>query len=194
MQPIEMNEILNIADYELERETLRPKIMALKARRRFPVGPHLTFLFENRDTVRYQIQEMMRIERIVKTADIAHEVETYNELLPQPGELSGCLLVEYETPEEHAIKLTELLGLDDHVWIQVGDLPRSNVRFDSRQIATDRISAVQYIKISLTPSQMAQWQEAGRSGRIRLIVDHPKYNHQHTLTPEQAQEVAEDFL
>ncbi len=151
-------------------------------------------LFENRDTVRYQIQEMMRIERIVKPQDIAHEVQTYNELLPRSGELSGCLLIEYETPEERRVKLTELLGLESHVWLQVGDLPRSRVNFDARQIAADRISAVQYIKIPLIADQMALWQEAGRAGRIRLIVDHPCYNHLYWLTPEQAEELSNDFL
>ena len=193
MRPLDISEIMNISDYELARETLRPTIMAIKARRRVALGPHLTVLFENRDTVRYQIQEMMRIERIVKPEDIAHEVETYNELLPSSGELSGCLLIEYETPEERRVKLTELLGLENHMRLHVGDLPPSKVRFDIRQISSSRISAVQYIKIPLTPAQTRCWQEAGRAGQIRLIADHPSYRHQQPLTPTQAQEISSDF-
>ncbi len=118
MRPIAVSEIKNLVEYELERETWRPQVMALKDRRRIRVGDHLTFLFENRDTVRYQIQEMLRIERIVKPAEVAHEVETYNELIPAAGELSACLLIEYESPEERDIRLRELLGLEDHIWIQ----------------------------------------------------------------------------
>ena len=76
MTPVSIDEITSIAQYEVERETYRPKVMAIKDRRRIRVGNHLTFLFENRDTVRYQIQEMLRIERIVKPHDIQHEVET----------------------------------------------------------------------------------------------------------------------
>ena len=193
MRPLDVSEILNIADYELARESLRPKIMALKERRRVSLGPHLTVLFENRDTVRYQIQEMMRIERIVKPGDIVHEVKTYNELLPDPGELSGCLFIEYETVEESRTKLTELLGLENHVWLHVGDLPPSRVRFDLRQASPGRISAVQYIRIPLTPAQMEQWLEAGQAGKIRLIVDHPNYSYQQSLTAAQAQEVFPDF-
>ena len=89
MRPIELSEIKNIADYELIRPALRPRMIALKDRRRISVGDHLTFLFENRETVLYQIQEMMRIERIVKPEEVAHEVATYNELIPGDGELSA---------------------------------------------------------------------------------------------------------
>ena len=193
MRPLDVSEILNIADYELTRETFRPRVMAIKARRRIALGPHLTLLFENRETVRYQIQEMMRIERIVKPEDIVHEVETYNELLPSTGELSGCLLIEYEDPEERQVKLVELLGLENHVWLNVGDLPPSKVRLDDRQISPHRISAVQYFKIPLTPNQMGQWEEAGRTGQIRLVADHPSYHYEQILTPAQIQEVSSDF-
>src|ERR1035437_8069645 len=110
MQPISISEIKNIAEYELEREGWRPRMMALKDRRRIRVGEHLTFLFENRDTVRYQIQEMVRIERMVKPDDIRREVETYNELIPARGEFAGSLLIEYETPEERDVHLREQIG------------------------------------------------------------------------------------
>jgi hypothetical protein len=92
---------------------------ALKDRRRVRVGEHLTFLFENRETVRYQIQEMMRIERIVDLPAIRHEVESYNELIPPAGGLSACLLIEYAAAEERDEKLRELLGLEEHVWLVV---------------------------------------------------------------------------
>ena len=89
-------------------KSLRPRIIALKDRRRIRVGGHLTFLFENRDTVRYQIQEMMRIERIVEADAIRHEVDTYNELIPFRGELSATLLIEYDSPEERNVALHDL--------------------------------------------------------------------------------------
>jgi hypothetical protein len=100
MKPLEFSEIRHIADYEAERKSWRPEVMALKDRRRIRLGEHMTFLFENRETVRYQIQEMMRIERIVEPEAIRHELDTYNELIPGPNELSASLLIEYETPAE----------------------------------------------------------------------------------------------
>ena len=162
--------------------------MALKDRRRIRVGDHLTFLFENRDTVRYQIQEMLRIERIVKPAEVAHEVETYNELIPAAGELSACLLIEYESPEERDIRLRELLGLEDHIWIQVGGLPPAKGRFDDRQISTDRISAVQYLKFGLTSEQAAQFPSGAK-----LVVDHPHYQAGRVLSPSELTELSADL-
>ena len=181
MRPVAVSEIKNLAEYELERETWRPQVMALKDRRRIRVGDHLTFLFENRDTVRYQIQEMLRIERIVKPAEVAHEVDTYNELIPAAGELSACLLIEYES-------LRELLGLESHVWIQVESLPPAKGRFDDRQISTDRISAVQYVKFSLTPEQAAQFPSGAK-----LVVDHPHYQAERVLSPSELTELSSDL-
>jgi hypothetical protein len=188
MKPVELSEIANIADYELERTTLRPRMMALKDRRRVRVGEHLTFLFENRETVRYQIQEMMRIERIVDLAAIRHEVETYNELIPPPGGLSACLLIEYASAEERDEKLRELLGLEDHVFLAVADLAPSKAVFDVRQIASERISAVQYIRFDLTPEQRARWGEG-----VRVVVDHPGYRAETPLTADQSAEIERDF-
>lgn len=188
MQPVAVSEIKNLAEYELEREHWRPEIMALKDRRRIRVGDHLTFLFENHDTVRYQIQEMLRIERIVKPEEIAHEVETYNELIPGPNQLSASLLIEYETPEERQVKLRELLGLENHVWLVVEGLPPVQARFDTRQISTDRLSSVQYVKFSLTPEHVAAFPKGAR-----IVVDHPHYRAERALTPGELSELATDF-
>jgi len=189
VRAVEIAEIKNIAEYELERESWRPRVMALKERRRIRVGGHLTFLFENRETVRYQVQEMMRIERIVKPQDIAHELETYNELIPGPNELSASLLLEYESPEERQVRLRELLGLERHVWLQVqGAPPRILARFDTRQIATDRISAVQYIKFGLSETQVRNWENGAA-----LAIDHPHYQAERQLSREELRELAEDF-
>ncbi len=188
MKPIQLSEIASIADYELERATLRPRIMVLKDRRRVRVGEHLTFLFENRETVRYQIQEMMRIERIVDLAAIRHEVETYNELIPPAGGLSACLLIEYAAAEERDQKLRELLGMEDHVFLSVAGLPPSKALFDTRQLASDRISAVQYIRFELTVERQARWREG-----VRLVIGHPHYLTEAVLTPDQVAELERDF-
>jgi hypothetical protein len=188
MQKIELSEIRHVADYEIERETLRPKVIAVKERRRIRLGGHVTFLFENRETVRYQIQEMMRIERIVKPQDIAHEVETYNELIPARGELSASMLIEYETPEERAVKLRELLGLEKHLWLEVTGAGRVPAVFDERQIATDRISAVQYIKFRLTEAQMGAW-----SSGAKIVSSHPAYPAERVLSETELTELQRDF-
>lgn len=188
MKPIDLSEVKNIAEYEVERRTLRPAMIALKDRRRVRVGGHLTFLFENRETVRYQVQEMMRIERIVDRDAIRHEIDTYNELLPFRGELSASLLIEYESEQEREVRLHDLLGLENHVWMVVGDLPPAGARFDTRQISTDRLSSVQYVKFPLTPEQRACWRQGAR-----VVADHPAYAADQPLTPEQLSELEKDF-
>jgi hypothetical protein len=188
MQPVDISEIKNIADYEIERETLRPRVLALKERRRIRLGDHLTFLFENRETVRYQIQEMMRIERIVRPHDIAHEIATYNELIPAPGGLCASLLIEYETPAERDVKLRELLGLERHLWIEVSGAGRTPAIFDERQIATDRISSVQYLKFRLTDAQQKNWMQGAS-----LVSDHPHYPASRPLSAAELAELEADF-
>ena len=187
MKLIDVSEIKHIADYEILRPAWRPQMMTLKDRRRIRVGDNLTFLFENRDTVRYQIQEMMRIERLQNPHEIAHEVKTYNELIPATGELSACLLIEYETPEERDVWLRNLLGLEHHIWLETGGR-RSQAKFDDRQISTDRLSSVQYIKFPLTPGQVSAFPRGAS-----IVVDHPKYLAEQKLTPEQLGELAMDF-
>jgi len=188
MKPIAVSDIQSIADYELERPALRPRMIALKDRRRVRVGGHLTFLFENRDTVRYQIQEMMRIERITALDRIRHEVDTYNELIPGPGELSASLLIEYESPEERDVRLRELLGLEEHVWIALPGTAPTRARFDARQISGARLSAVQYLKFPLTPEQRARWTTGAR-----IVIDHPCLKAEQPFTAEQLAEMSADF-
>jgi Protein of unknown function (DUF3501) len=187
MRPVELSEIKDITDYELERETLRPKMIELKGRRRIRVGNHMTFLFENRDTVRYQIQEMMRIERITKPREIRHEVETYNELIPGRGELSACLLIEYETPSERDVYLTKLLGLDEHIWLDAGG-EKTKGHFDGRQIGETRLSSVQYVKFYLTAAQIEKWPQGAS-----IVIDHPSYSQSRDLTAAELTELAQDF-
>jgi hypothetical protein len=188
MRPIDVAEIKHIADYEIMRPEWRPQMMALKYRRCIRVGNSLTFLFENRDTVRYRIQEMMRIERLRNPQEIAHEVKTYNDLIPSAGQLSASLLIEYEIPAEGDVWLRALLGLEHHVWLEAGG-QRSLAKFDNRQISTDRISSVQYIKFQLSPEQMEAFPR-----EANIVVDHPKYLAEKKLTPLKLQELAEDFV
>ncbi len=188
MRKVSVSEIRNLAEYELERAAWRPKVIALKERRRIRVGSHLTFLFENHETLRYQIQEMVRIERIVKPEEIASEVEVYNELIPGWNEFSATLLIEYETAGLRKIRLHELLGLENHVWLGVDRLPPVQARFDTRQISTDRLSSVQYLKFPLAPEQAAAFPSGAR-----LLIDHPKYTAEHVLTPAQLAELAADL-
>jgi len=146
MKPVERNELLDHVTYAEKRDELRPQALAAKAPRRIAVGEYLVFLFENRDTVRYQVQEMMRVEQIVKETDIQHELDTYNEILGKDGELGCTLLIGIDDEAERAEKLTAWLDLPRHLYVALGDGTRVRPVFDDRQVGETRLSSVQYLR------------------------------------------------
>jgi hypothetical protein len=149
MKTVERSEILDYVTYEERRAAVRDAAMKAKGDRRVHVGRYLTFLFENRETIRYQVQEMVRAERMVKEADIAHEIETYNELIGQGGDLGCTLLIEVDDPEVRAEKLTGWLALPRHLYAKLEDGTRVRARFDERQVGDTRVSSVQYLKFAV---------------------------------------------
>ena len=148
-RPVERSEIVDYQTYEELRPEIREKVMKEKEPRRIHVGPHLTFLFETHATMRYQIQEMMRAEQIVKEAEILHEIETYNEVLGGPGELGCTLLVELDDPEARAEKLTAWLELPKHLYAKLEDGTKVRPTYDERQVGDERVSSVQYLKFAV---------------------------------------------
>lgn len=151
MELVTRESLLDYVTYEERRDEIRRRIYEVKAPRRLHVGEVLTFLFENTETIRYQVQEMMRAERIVKEADIRHELDTYNELLGGPGELGCTLLIEIDDPAERAEKLAAWIELPWHLYVSVPALDGQGLekvyaRFDERQVGEGRLSSVHYLK------------------------------------------------
>ena len=149
MRHVQRESLLDYVTYETQREKLRAAVMELKAVRRVHVGGVLTFLFENTATIRYQVQEMMRAERIVREADIRHELETYNELLGAPGELGCTLLIEIVDAEERSRKLAEWIELPAALYLRLPSGKLVRAKSDPRQIGETRLSSVHYIKFDV---------------------------------------------
>ncbi len=146
MRAVERGEILDYVTYEEQRAAIRASAMRAKDERRVRVGPYLTFLFENHETIRYQVLEMARAERMVKETDIRHELETYNELLGGPGELGCTLLIAIEDPADRATHLASWLALPERVYLKLEDGTKVRASFDPRQVGDGRLSSVQYLK------------------------------------------------
>jgi hypothetical protein len=149
MKKVERSELLDHETYGERRGGIRARILEIKEDRRIHVGDHLTFLFENADTIRYQIQEMMRAERIVKEEAILHEMRTYNEILGDDGELGCCLLIEIDDPAARKDLLKEWVDLPRHVYLRTADGRTVHAAYDARQIGDDRLSSVQYLKFAV---------------------------------------------
>ena len=172
MKTIAFGEILPLADYERVRDRLRPLFIHEKERRRLHVGSHLTLLFENAQTAWYQIEEMIRAEKMTQREAIQHEIDTYNELLPAAGEIAATLLIEYAEPRERDAALVRLVGLERHLWLKAG-AQRIAARFDDRQMSEERISAVQFIRFSLEGMDAARFLELAGKGEVAVEADHP---------------------
>ncbi len=182
MKRVERSEIVDYQTYEDIRPGFRADVMALKGPRRIHVGEHFTFLFENATTVRYQVQEMMRAERIVRERDIRHELDTYNALLGADGELGCTLLVEIDDPDTRAARLGEWYDLPEHVYARLEEGTRVRPTFDEAQRGDGRLSSVQYLKFAV-----------GDRVPVALGMDLPGFETETELTADQRRALAEDL-
>ena len=183
------DDILDLGEYERQRDSIRKSAMAARNLRRIHLGPNATLVFENRETVLYQIHEMCRAERLAKPEQVAHEVETYTELLPSSTELSATLLIEFPEKEERNQRLKELLGLEDHLRFDI-DGERSKASFDKRQIDVERLSSVQFVRFPISGAQ----RESLASGRpVTILSDHTNYRHEAVLTSGAVKALSDDL-
>jgi hypothetical protein len=185
-----MADIKDLREYEREREEFRAEIIATKKRRRIPLGDLMTIVFENAATMRFQIQEMARAERMLRDEQIAHELETYNELIPGDSELSGTLFIEIDDPQALHYWLPRLVGIQDHVNIGVrNEFVTGRPEDVERLTRPDTTTTVHYLKFAFTPEQ----RQAFADGPVRIVVNHPEYEASVLLTPEQRDELVGDF-
>jgi hypothetical protein len=192
MKPVTFEETLALGDYERVRERLRPLFIHEKECRRLAVGSHLTLIFENSQTVWYQVQEMIRTERMETREAIQHELDTYNELLPGAGTLSATMMIEYAQAAERDAALRRLVGLERHLWIVIGDR-RDRAIFDTRQMNEERISSVQFVRFPIAGVDVEQFLELARAGKCAVESDHPSLAARAAITGVLAESLAEDL-
>lgn len=174
--------------YEGVRPQFRAEVIEAKKHRRVTVGPYMTFTFENRLTVKFQIQEILRIEKITDPAQVAEEVEGFNTMLPDPGELAAALLIELTgSDEEVKAQLVKLYGLSQHIWLVVGDARFQGEVEPGREEESRGAAAVQYLRFKkLAAPALAR-------GPAFLAVDHPQYNHRIELPESVRRSLAQDL-
>jgi len=174
--PLRRSDLLSLEQYSQQRTDFRGRVIAHKKNRRVAIGPHLFLYFEDRLTIQYQVQEMLRIEKIFETAGIEEELAAYNPLIPDGHNLKATAMLEYQDVEERKRQLALLRGIEDLVWIQVEgfdpvyaianeDLERSNA---------EKTSAVHFMRFELEPDMIA----ALRSGAaLKMGSSHESYQH-----------------
>ena len=187
MKPIERGEVLALADYETIRPRFRARVIDEKKRRRVKLGPMASVLFENRDSVLMQIQEMLRTERITREAAIKHEIDTYNEFIPGDRELSCTVMLEIDDKDEREKFLVDARGIESAFSIVAGG-ERAMGKTTPDRILPDRASAVIYLKFALSDAAMK-----ALSSAASLEVDHPAYKAKIDLPREVIAAIAEDL-
>ena len=182
MKKVKREDILDFMTYEDKREDVRKEALAIKKDRRIHLGDHLTFLFENTETIRYQIQEMVRTERIVRESDIVHEIKTYNELLGDEGGVGSTLLIEISNADQRDQLLKKWLSLPKHLYLVLENGQRTYAEFDERQIGEDRLSSVQYLKF-----------KCNHQKPIKIGCDHEEMNLETVLSEKQQEALFQDL-
>lgn len=190
MRRLTREDILTNDEYVKIRDGRRAEMIALKKKRRIEVGKRLSLTFENRETVAYQIQEMMRVEHITDPQKIQYEIDVYNELIPPPGSLSATLFIEVPDMSQIRAVLDTLQGLDgpDTLFMTV-DGEKSFAEFEPGHSKEDRIAAVHYIQFRFTQEQIRRFAES----QVEIQARHPAYQAATALTQEQKQELMRDF-
>ncbi len=190
MKKLDLSDIRPPRVYERARDAARQRLIALKRPRRVQLGDRVSVVFENRDTMIFQVEEMARAEQLDDPRKIQHELDVYNSLLPDEGELAATLFV--EITDEGAIRdtLNRLVGIDEHVTLTVGDTA-VKARFEAGRSEADRISAVQYIRFALPEPARAALRTPGT--RVALSCDLPGYAHEVVLTDEARASLAADL-
>ncbi len=191
MRPLTPADLLSLEDYDRARPAFRIRAIAHQNRRRVYVGPDVTLAFEDRLTVRYQIQEMLRIERIFEREAIAEELAAYNPLVPDGTALTATMMLEFPDPEERRCSLARLRGIEETVAMRVGGAPPVRARADEDlpRANAEKTSAVHYLRFPLDAEARAVF----RTGPVTLAIEHPHYRHATELDEEVRALLAGDF-
>jgi hypothetical protein len=174
MAPITRDSLMTLETYAKARPEFRRKVIDHKKARSIRLGEHVTILFEDELTVRYQIQEMLRIEKIFEEEGIQHELESYNPLVPDGRNLKATMMIEYDDPEVRRTELAKLIGIEDRVWVQVEGSPRVYAIADEdlERENAEKTSAVHFLRFELN-DDMAAALKYGVS--LSVGVDHANY-------------------
>jgi uncharacterized protein DUF3501 len=203
---LRLEDIEDIRAYERGRQEFRARVIDLKRRRRVAVGPVVTVVFENRDTIRFQVQEMARIEKMTSDAQIQAELDVYNPLIPGPGELSATVFVELTDEVSLREWLPKLVGIERALELRLGTGAAAGTGADGRGAAEvvrstpeeaheeqltreDVTSSVHYVRFLLGPEEVERFAR----GPVRLAVDHPAYHHEVELPDEVTAELLTDL-
>lgn len=177
MQKLTRDQLMPLEQYAKQRNDFRAKVMAHKKNRQVQIGPHATLYFEDRLTMHYQVQEMLRVERIFEEAGIGDELNAYNPMIPDGSNWKATFMIEYGDENERRVALSKMIGIEHKVWVQVAGFTkiRPIADEDLERTTEEKTSSVHFLRFEFTPEIV----RAVKSGAdIGIGIDHPEYRHQ----------------
>ena len=192
MELIKQTDLINIIDYEKVREKYRKDIIDYKKERRLSLGPNITITFENRKTMKFQIQEMMRAERMVNDRQIKEELDVYNSLLPNKNGLSATLFIEVTKETQIHSVLNKFIGLTvgNNLYFQIGE-QKVFARFEEGREETGKISSVHYLQFDLDEKNITDFLNDGIA--VAITIDYNDYQYSEILTKTMRSSLIEDL-
>ena len=177
MKKLTASDLYSLEEYHKLREEFRARVLAHKKHRILGIGPHATLYFENRLTMQYQVQEMLRVERIFESEAIEEELAAYNPLIPDGKNLKATLMIEFADVPERRRRLAELVGIEDHVYVDVAGAGRAPAIADEdmERSQSDKTSAVHFLRFELSEEMI---EALKRGAELRFGIDHEKYRHE----------------
>jgi hypothetical protein len=191
MRKLTNADIKDLREYERERDAFRAEIISMKKKRRIALGELMTIVFENAATMRFQIQEMARAERMLRDEQIAQEIETYNALVPDDGELVGTLFIEITDTDSLREWLPRLTRIQNHIAIEVAgeSVPGREIDLDRLTREEEMTTTVHYLKFAFDVASL----QAFGDGPVSIVVNHPNYEARVELDDTQRAELLGDF-
>ena len=180
MEKLNKSDLFSLEEYSINRDSFRKKVLEEKQHRKVYIGEHVVLLFENKNTIQYQIQEMLRIEKIFDAEGIQEELDAYNPLIPDGSNLKAVMLIEYPNVEERKEKLKILKGIERKIWIKVGSHNKVFAIADEDLEREDetKTSAVHYLRYEFSPSMINDWKN---DSSIVMGIDHENYKSSETI-------------
>lgn len=194
MHPLTRNDLMSLEQYASERPAFRARLMAHKKARQVAIGPNATLYFEDRLTVQYQIQEMLRIERIFEAQEIDDELTAYNPLIPDSTNWKATFMLEFPEVEDRRTALATMIGIEDRVWVQVDGYEQVYAIADEdlERTSAEKTSAVHFVRFELTPPMVAAVRDHAAS--IVMGIDHPAYEQRMEVGAETRIALAKDLM
>jgi hypothetical protein len=187
LPPLTRKDLMSLEQYSTARKEFRAKVLDHKRNRSVPIGPNATWSFEDQLTMQYQVQEMLRVERIFEADAIQEELDSYNPLIPDGHNWKATFLLEFPDADERRLRLSQLKGVEDRCWVQVAGFDRvwAIADEDLERENDDKTSSVHFLRFELTPQMCAQV-KAGAA--IGAGIDHDNYRHAVKSLPQNVRE------